>query len=222
MDLSEIQQEVVALTNEYRRLDRQLASKEAQLSALLSVNGEAGPFPTDFDGVLNRRYSIDVVFDTPPDASVLNDYLQPKELPVIVDAGTIFRCAAIETFVTAIGTGVDPYSGNDTTVQATLAWDARLNYFDFLSRIRDTGTDREWFDRPQPSLFLGGGYTGPLWLPRRVILGGGTVIYASIEPFRNIRTVSALSGGFFVGGSVSQYVVQVSFIGHQVPDNSEL
>lgn len=202
--------ELIEIANEYRRLQRQLEAKTQQLDALAAVNAEAGDFPVDFEGALPRRYSIDFLFQAGD--------VQPQERDVVVESGTIFRCAAIESFVTAIGTATDVHSGAPVTVQATLPWDQRLMMFDYLWRIRDTGTDREWCDQPQPSLFGGGGHLGPLWLPRRNILGGGTVIFASVEPF--LSQVSQTSSSFFRNGSVQQYNLQMSFIGHQVPDRS--
>lgn len=200
------------VSNEYNRLNRQLDAKKQQLEALLGQNAPAGQFPTDFAGQHNRRYSIDLAF-APGE-------LIPQELSVTVEHGTIFRCAAIESFVRAVGTADDPYSGEEVSVQATLPWSDRLRYFDYLWKIRDTGTDREWNERPQPSLFGGGGYFGPLWLPRRVVLGGGTTIFAEVSPIVSLATPTQSS--FFQGGSLNSYVVQISFIGHQVPDDSEM
>jgi hypothetical protein len=185
-----------------------LESKTQQVDALLAVNGEAGEFPTDFEGARNRRYSIDFPFEP--------QTFQPLERSVNVDQGTIFRCAYIESFVRAVGTKADPYSGDDVTGQVTMSWNDRLQSFDYFCRVRDTGTDREWFDQPQPALFCGGGYWGPLWLPRRVVMSGGSIIYGSVEPFRN----SLGSDFFFFNGIVSQYVVQMSFVGHEISDRS--
>lgn len=211
------QSEIVALGNEYNRLERQLAAKTSQLEALLATNAEAGAFPTDFEGALNRRYSIEFMFE--PEASTVEAaLLQPQERSVTIESGTIFRCAYVESFLRAVGTADDPFGG-PATVQATLPWNDRRTYFDYLWRVRDTGTDREWCDTPQPSWFFGGGYVGPLWLPRRNILSGGTTVYATVEPFRNR---DAMATGFFAGGSISQYLLQMSFVGHQVPDDSPL
>jgi len=203
---------LVAIANEYRRLQRQIESKSQQLDSLLETNGEAGSFPTDFEGVRNRRYSIDFPF--------VPGQLVPQERAVTVETGTVFRCAAIESCLRVSGTGEDPYSLDDVTVQVTLPWSQRLLYFDYLWSVRDTGTDREWMNVPQPSLFGGGGYLGPLWFPRRVVLGGGTSIFTDIQPFLSLAT--PLGNTFFGGGSVVQYIVQVSFIGHEVPDRSAL
>ena len=90
------------------------------------------------------------------------------------------------------------FTGQPVTVFATLPWDSRLIYFDFLWSIRDTGTDREWCDRPQPSLFLGGGYVEPLWLPRRAVLGGGTSLFANIDPFLSLTDAGAIRAGHVV------------------------
>jgi len=206
------QNEIVELANEYRRLQRQLESKTAQLNGLLEVNAPAGDFPTDFAGIQYRRYSIDFQFE-PGD-------LQPQERSVTVETGMIFRCAYVESFLRAVGTAEDSYSGEDVSVQVTLPWNIRLNLFDYFWRVRDTGTDREWMDQPLPSLFGGGGYTGPLWLPRRTILGGGSVIFSTVEPFRSEMNQSA--SGFFADGTIQQYVLQISFVGHEVPDGSAL
>ncbi len=212
--MSELDQQVAEIANEYRRLERQLQAKTQQLQSLLAVNGEAGEFPTDFDGAQPRRYSIEYHF-------VAGD-LQPQERSVNIENGTIFRCAYMESFVRAIGTAADVYSDADVSVQVTLPWNSRVNMFDYFWRIRDSGTDREWMDNAQPSLFGGGGYVGPLWFPRRNILSGGTVVSASIEPFKSIADFAGQSGTFFNDGAVQQYVVHMSFVGHDVPDNTAL
>lgn len=201
---------LIQIANEYRRLQRQLESKQQQLSSLLEANGEAGDFPTDFEGIQNRRYNIDFQFKP--------DELIPQEKSVMVNTGTIFRCAAMESFVRAIGTGEDAFITAPVAVQVTLSWDQRVNLFDYMFRVRDTGTDREWFNNPQPAIFGGGGYIGPLWFPRRNVLGGGTVIYAEVAPFASSSTGSA----FFSDGTVESYILQLSFIGHEVPDRSQL
>lgn len=213
MDPVAMQQAIVDLTNEYRKLQRQLEGKTQQLDALTSKNGPGGSFPTDFDGARNRRYTIELDFKA-------GEFV-PQERSVNVENGTIFRCAYVESFVQAIGQGQDTYSLQPTTVFATLPWDSRLLYFDFFWRIRDTGTDREWCDQPQPSLFLGGGYVGPLWLPRRVVLGGGTTLFAQIDPIVSVVDPGPRRG-FFTFGAISTYRVKLSFVGHEVPDRSAL
>ncbi len=208
-----VDSEIVEIANEYRRLQRQLEAKTAQLAALTEVNAEAGQFPVEFEGALNQRYSIDFTFKP--------GVLEPQELPVQVKKGTIFRCKYVESWVRAVGTVDQFFTDPETpvTLQATMSWAARLASFDYLWRVRDTGTDREWVDRPQPSLFFGGGYVGPRWLPRRNILSGGTVIYATIDPFLS----SLFGAGFFDGdASLQEYIVQMSFVGHEVPDGSVL
>lgn len=213
MDPIAIQQAIVDLTNEYRKLQRQLEGKTQQLESLTAKNAPGGQFPTDFDGARNRRYTIEFDFQA--------GSLVPQERSINVENGTIFRCAYVESFVQAIGQGIDRYSSQPVTVFATLPWGSRLNYFDFFWKIRDTGTDREWCDQPQPSLFLGGGYIEPLWLPRRAVLGGGTALFAAIEPFVSLVDAGDLPG-FFYGGSINAYRVKLSFVGHEVPDRSAL
>ncbi len=212
--------EEIELANEYRRLQRQLEARTQQLNALLAASGEVGEFPTDFLGARNRRYSIEFIFEALESESSPYDQGPPQERSVIIDNGTIFRCAYIESFLRAVGTAADPFTGDDVTMVATLPWNIRLTSFDYLWNVRDTGTDREWCNVPQPSLFGGGGYMGPLWLPRRTALSGGTALYAQISPFRNTQPES--SDDFFEGGTVSQYVLQMSFVGHEVPDTTQL
>ncbi len=203
--------DLVMLADEYKRLQRQLEDKTALLASLQATNGPAGDFPVDFEGAHNKRYSIDISFD-PGD-------LNPQEQSVTVDSGTVFRCAYVESFLRAIGTDDDPYTGNPITVEATLPWKDRLATFDYFWRVRDTGTDREWTDRPQPSLFFGGAYAGPLWLPRRNILGGGSTIFVEIKPFLSL--VDHV-GSFFSAGTIEQFILQVSFVGHEVPEDGDL
>lgn len=213
-NLENMYSEIIA---EYRRLDRQVAEKTARLEALLAANAEAGAFPLDFGGALDKRYGIDFSFKP--------GIYDPQELAVQIDAGKVFRCAAIETFVSGVGTADDPFSGDPVSVQATFPWNLRLAsltnggpYFDFMWRVRDTGYDHEWNDTPQPSLFAGGGYFGPLWLPRRRILGGGANIFVNLQPIFNADDVSS---GFFANGACTEYTVHFSFVGHEVPDTSE-
>lgn len=206
-------EELVAIANEMRRLQRQIETKTAQLVALTSVNGPAGEFPVDFEGARVRRYSVDIAVDA-------GSGTQPKTGQVTVKRGTIFRCAYVESFVRAVGTAPDPFTAADTTVQTTLCWRERLRSFDYFWRVRDSGSDREWSDQPQPAMFSGGGQLGPLWLPRRVVLGGNTVITVQVDPFRNRNDYGA--NGFFATGTVEQYIVQMSFVGHEVPDRSAL
>lgn len=213
MDPLAVQQAIVDLTNEYRRLQRQLEAKTQQLESLTSKNAPGGQFPTDFDGARNRRYTIE--FDIQAGSTV------PVERSVNIETGTIFRCAYVESFVQAIGQASDRFTGEPVTVFATLPWGSRLVYFDFLWKIRDTGTDREWCDQPQPSFFLGGGYVEPLWLPRRAVLGGGTSLFAEINPFVSVTDAGDLPG-FFFGGAITAYRVKISFVGHEVPDRSAL
>lgn len=216
--MSDYELEIMEIANEYRRLQRQIEMKNEQLKSLLEVNGEAGDFPTDFEGALVRRYSIDFQFK--PGNGFGSPLPQEQERSVVVESGTIFRCAYIESFVRAVGTGESVYTDPPTfpAVQATLGWDKRLMFFDYFWSVRDTGTDREWCNRPQPSLFGGGGYTGPFWLPRRNVLGGGTVIYGKISPIVAQQTAEE----FFTDGGISSYNVQLSFVGHSMPDRSAL
>lgn len=214
-DAAALKQAAIDVANEYRRLQRQIASKKQQLEALLAVNGPAGAFPTDFDTAVPRRYSVALTF-------AAGD-LEPQEKSALIDVGTIFRCAYIETFVRAVGTALDRFSGDPVAIQATLGWEQRLFNFDFLWTVRDTGTDREWVTPPQPSLFAGGGYTGPLWLPRRNICSGGTALHVGIKPF--VSVVDDPGGGvktFFTGGETFRYEVQFCFVGHEVQDRSSL
>lgn len=225
------EEEVAQVINEYRRLERMLQQRTQQLDALLRDNGPAGEFPVDFEGARYRRYGVDFIFvpeftgaQAAANADVgsnNDDTLLPQEKDVKIDAGTVFRCAGVETFVQGVGTANDPYSAAATTVQVTLPWRQRLQYFDFMWRIRDTGRDQEWTDQPQPSMFLGGGHVGPLWLPRRTGLSGGTNLVVRIEPFRS-STDPGLAFNFFEGGTISQFNVHVSFFGHEVPDGGPL
>lgn len=211
----DLKQAAIDVANEYRRLQRQIEAKKQQLEALLAVNGPAGDFPTDFATATPRRYTVALSFEA--------GILEPKEESAVVDVGTIFRCAYVETFVRAVGTSLDRFSGNAVAIQATLGWEQRLFNFDFLWSVRDTGTDREWVTPPQPSLFAGGGYTGPLWLPRRNICSGGTALYVTVDPF--VSVAEDPGGGvrtFFTGGETFRYEVQFCFVGHEVQDRSAL
>ncbi len=211
------------IANEYNRLNRQLDSKTQQLEALLEANGEAGDFPTDFVGMRNRRYNIDFSFkpgvQSEDFVGVMISNPEPQERSVTIESGTIFRCAAVETFLRAVGDSVDTFSGDPVAVQMSLSWDQRVDSFDYMWSVRDTGTDREWVNCPQPSLFGGGGYVGPLWLPRRIVLSGNTVLFAYVDPFLSKSAIGPNNQATF---TVEEYILQMSFIGHEMPDRSAL
>lgn len=214
-EAEDIKRAAIEVANEYRRLQRQIEAKKQQLDALLAPNGPAGPFPTDFGTAVPRRYSVTLDFEAGD--------LEAQERSAVIDVGTIFRVAYVETFVRAVGTALDRFSGDPVSIQATLGWEQRLFYFDFLWTIRDTGTDREWVTPPQPSLFAGGGYTGPLWLPRRNILSGGTAVHVGISPFVSVAVdPGAGVRTFFNDGDILSYEVQFCLVGHEVQDRSAL
>lgn len=216
---AEIQAQLVEVANEYNRLQRQLESKTQRLDALLAANGRAGDFPVDFLGAIPRVYALTASFDVLDPDNTVYEGIEPVEADFTVDRGTIFRAAYMESVVRAVGTATDPYTSPAvaSAVQATLPWNSRLRVFDYTLFLRDTGTDREWQDRPQPSMFGGGSYVGPLWFPRRCILSGGTTVYGLIQP-----TVIAPIAEYFNGdsGTVQSYTVQINIWGHQVPDTS--
>lgn len=208
--------EIAAITNEYRRLQRQIEAKTQALDAMLAPNGPGGAFPVDFLGIRPRRYSVDFTFSAGnvEDTDTAGIGGGPQENSVNVDVGTIFRCAYVESFVRVVGNG-----STSDEIQATLPPDQRLRLFDFFWRIRDTGSDRDWCDRPQPSQFLGGGAIEPLWLPRALPIGGGTALHVQIDPTVSVSSFGDLAP-YFAGGEVSSYNVIVSFVGHEVPDRS--
>jgi hypothetical protein len=169
--------------NELNKIQRLIEARKAKLQAL--YRGK-----TYKDVLSNRpkRYSVSIKYEAWDD---FFGYERGNPFAVetdsfIVEEGTIFRPVALDCsmFVT-----VSEFAANPTLLQLPLMYregeSNRGSFFEFDWRIYDTGSDREWQNHPQPSPFLATGLYSPMWLQNRGVLGPGTEVFVSIEPFRN-------------------------------------
>jgi hypothetical protein len=190
------------LLNEYRRIERAVAQREAQLAALekraaVSRQNQLNRRP--------KRYSVEFEF-VPGD-------LQAQTRSFFVDGGTTFRPRNMESSFRVVGT-VDgqtasitvPYTTPSTVIATAFS---RQSFFDYFWAVRDTGSDREWQNRPQPSVFMDSGPLGPLMFPVHGRVRGGSEVFITIDPF--FSTVASL-----VLDSVSRYTLHVSLFGTEV------
>lgn len=170
------------LLNEYHKIERVIEKRKRRLAALSKeVNSE--------ENTLTRRpkfYSAEFVFEP--------GVLQPQTQTFAIDGGTVFRPITLassfritarliqgEDDVFGVGQLTLPYgvSGN----QGSFGGGAfRNENFDYLWRIRDTGSDREWQNEYQPSVFMMTGALSPLWLPIPGKLDGGSDVAVDIDP----------------------------------------
>lgn len=205
------------LINEVRRIEHAVVQRKALLAKLEQQMRDQG------DGVLNlererpQRYSVEFSF-VPGD-------LQPQERSFLVEGGTLFKCNQLESSFRVVGAAAVDDGGGGTlagqNAQVTLPWapvtgnrpSARQAYFDYLWRVRDTGSDRDWQNSNQPSIFMLTGSLMPVVLPVRARIVGGSEVFVTIDPFFSRSVFGSNVGLFF---TVSQYIVHVSFFGTEV------
>jgi hypothetical protein len=205
----------MSLLNEYRKIDRALEQRKREINELEKRLKANGNLPLDRRP---KRYSVEYDF-TPGD-------LQPQEQSFFVDGGSRFYASSIESTFRVTGQAAVDDGGGGTiagqAVTATLPWSPvrdstrssqRNGYFDFLWTIRDTGSDREWQNVPQPALFLLTGALSPLYLPVPGVIRSGSEVFVNIDPFFS-RVVNGSNLGLFQ--TVSTYTVLVSFWGEEV------
>jgi hypothetical protein len=200
------------LINEYRRIDRAIAHRaqvldQLEKKAAVSRQNQLNRRP--------KRYSVEFEF-TPGD-------LQAQTRSFFVDGGTTFRPKNVEssfrvTGVTVVEAFPDPnVPGQIASV--TLPYGpvnspgsvavTRNNFFDYFWTIRDTGSDREWQNRPQPSVFMDSGALGPLQLPVHARVRGGAEVFITVDPFFS----SVIPTPF---DSISRYTLHISLFGTEV------
>ena len=185
----------------------------------------------------------------PPTTTLVNDevatrtshleFLQPATESFVVDAGTHFRCATIESSMRFTGNAqvfLTPGLNVNAEGQAmtiSLGYGNasrgpggtglfRNDLFEFDWSIRDTGSDRDWQNFPQPEVFLCSGRLNPTRLPVFGRIKGGSEVEVTINPVIN----TAGSGIFFTEAippgqpteevsSIKKIIVQISFHGYE-------
>lgn len=191
-----------------------------------------------------KRYSVDISLPIPARATILNpedrtenlESLQPQVESFVIDGGTNFYCNSVDSSVrftgatriaTTVGGGVGTVYAQGQPATITLGYgvaspDAgsaqcvRNNMLGFDWEIRDTGSDREWSNVPQPDVFLASGRLGPSDLPIFGRMKGGSEIEVKISPFM----ISLGNGVFFADTlnnvpGIEDIIVQVSFHGYE-------
>lgn len=191
--MDDVQQMIV---NEVNRLERAI-DKRAKALAQLEAKTQKRTSP--------KRYVLE--FIVPADTRFLS---QPFTRSFVVDKDCQrFICQSIVASVAVVG----QVSGFGATSQGsnklTLPPES-TNALDFLWRIRDTSTDREWQNQPLPRYFLASGLTSAFDLPWSAPVRPGAEIETTIVP-----TVIGSNPTFSISDVVS-YTVQISFFGFEV------
>lgn len=195
------------LINEYNKTERAIKARQSQIAAL---KAEVKKEPL----ALTRRPKVyQVEFDYAPGD------LQTQQKTFTVDGATIFRPVTIGTSLRVIGEaasgqvaqitigyGIGPLPGGFGD-----AGSYRNENFDFFWRIRDTGSDREWQNEWQPSVFLMSGHITPLWLPIAGRINGGSEVSVEIDPIINRAVASELFN------TVSSFRLTFQFHGSEEP-----
>jgi len=201
------------LVNEYRRIERALARRRAQVAALEKQAARAPAYAVERP----KRYAVEFSFE-PGD-------LQEQSKSFLVDGGTRFKCLTVESNLRVVGNvRVDDGGGGVLTgqsVQMTLGYgfgDAggsyRNEFFSFQWAIRDTGSDREWQNEKMPDVFLMSGHLAPLWLPIPSVVEGGSHVAVDIDPLFNRVVTPGSPDGLLA--TITKYIVQISFHGVEV------
>ena len=219
-----------SLVAEYRSLQRQLQVRAKEFDTLKATleNYEKQEKPRR-----NKRYSVE--FSVTP--ANVDELAFQKELTSFfsVDKNTRFHCAQIENTIRIQGTV------GSTNLLLSLPNSQFAGVFDYDLRIFDTGSDREWFITTAPTevsaVGVGGsnnftsgyapnellmsGLLSGLHLPRHAILAGGTEVSVGVRINKAVDTI--YSRGPYETGTgapelftdVNEYIVQISFIGHE-------
>lgn len=186
--MDDVQQMIV---NEVKRLER-VIDKRAKALATLEDKSQRRTAP--------RRYVLE--FSIPAGNGVLN---QPVTRSFVVDKeASRFFCQDVVCSVSAVGTIASVANSNKLTLSPE--WEGAL---DFLWRIRDTSTDREWQNEPLPRYFMASGLTAGLNMPWSSPLRPGAEIETTIVP--------TFASDVLVGiNPVLSYTLQIAFVGFEV------
>lgn len=214
--MTTMQQLDPTLVNEFRKLERRLASNKSKLDQIKAR------FKAKKGTLLDRRpkrYSTEFNF--------VPGSLQSQQQTFTVDGGTVFYCTEVAASVRIVGSALIENPPGITTGQtvnvtrpygvgisgAGNAANYRNEFFDFDWRIVDTSEDREWQNIQQPAPFLGTGAFSGMELPRAAKLRGGAKVLVEIDPHYSMPFAVAPQGLFT---AVRSFVVHFSFFGFEV------
>lgn len=213
------------LLNEHRALDRAIAQRERVIAELEKRASALGVAAIDRRP---KRYSVE--FEFTPESGRIAAHAQEKSF--FVDTGATFHCATIESSLRVVGdasvaSGGGVYIAGQTAV-LTLPYspptsangrqaNGRNEFFEYLWKIRDTGSDREWQNLPMPSVFMDSGAISPLVLPVHGRVGGGSEVFVEITPVLTLPSpgVSSVTGIF---RNIYKYILHISLAGTEVPE----
>ena len=186
--MDDVQQMIV---NEVKRLER-FIEKRAKALVHLEDKSQRRTAP--------RRYVLE--FSIPAGTGALN---QPITRSFVVDKEAArFFCQDVVCSVSVVGEIAGVANSNKLTLSPE--WTGSL---DFLWRIRDTSTDREWQNEPLPRYFMASGLTAGLNMPWSSPLRPGAEIETTI-----VTTLA--SAGILGFTSVLSYTLQIAFVGFEV------
>lgn len=187
--------DAVAAENEQRRLERALARLTRKLDELEKQ--------VDLTTPRNRRYNVNFNIDPNGETSAMTDFVTTRS--VVVNKGQRFYAMALESHF-KIQSGGATFALGPAVMR---------EFFDFEWRIRDTGSDREWSNDWLPSDFLYSGDMCGLLTPEAPALLGGN---ASIEVDIKVTRFAGGSGTGTLFETIEKYLLQVSFVGVEVPE----
>lgn len=170
------------LINELRSLQRGVAARKKRLEALKSLRDKiVSPSEKRY-----RRYSLEFTFEPPQEVAEDSDaYLDSIGSRVdSLNIGQRFWCGAIETSlrVRASVVGAAGSAAQLTVGYRPIGQGGRQEYLDFFWQIHDTGSDREWQNIKQPSVFAGGGSLSPMIFPTYAKVEPGSEVQVTIDP----------------------------------------
>ena len=198
------------LLNEYRALDRKIASNKAKLEKLKQK------FKKQKGTLLDRRplrYSTEFNFDP--------GSLQSQTQTFTVSGGTDFFCTQLSSSVRVVGTSLAESGTAGQAVNLTRSFGQgrpgfgsfRNEIFDYDWRIVDTSEDREWQNIQQPSVFMGSGSLSGMDLPCPAKMRGGSKILVEVDPHVNVPFLNEDFGLYY---TITKVVLHVSFFGFEV------
>lgn len=189
------------IVNELRRIDRAIERRDKALQAESNKDGMR-TFP--------KRYVLDLSVDIPVTAEdvVVESQLNPVIRSFVVDRDCKrFFCKQVVASIIARG---DVGASSVTATPPVNPFPLTDRVLDFLWKVRDTSTDREWSDYPLPSYVLPiEGLIGGYALPAPAVLDPGTEVEVSITPLAARRSLFPIQ-------NISKISVLFSFVGFEV------
>lgn len=216
------------LVNDARSLERAITARARKIDALTKQlqNRRARKLAER-----PKRYSVEFSFpikEGDSNQQPIEQRAPPQQQSFTVDGGTEFFCTELSSSLRVVGPaqvgdGFPNISGQAVNItapydiqpgfgsQAASAYH-RDNYMQYFYAIRDTGSDRDWQDVPQPSPFMLSGHLSALYLPTPARSKGGTKVAVEIRP----TTLNINTGALDLINALQSVVVHISFHGVEV------